>query len=99
MGMSKTKGVAKLEVISKDQLIKLINDLDKSKDFLIGSKKIFKNILMNKISNVIVCSNCPSVLKIQLMYYSSIKNIKFSIFDGVNLELAAASKFPFKLSC
>ena len=78
--------------VSKD-----IKSAVKSKNLIMGSRTVLKNLKNDNLSTVVYASNCPDEMLKDLNYYSKISGIKFEKFEGNSVQLGEICGKPFKI--
>lgn len=64
----------------------------------IGSKNVISALLTASPKLVLVSGNCSNDLKEQLVYYSMLANVPYSITDETSAELGSVCGKPFPAS-
>jgi len=79
-------------------IINQIEKLMKTKQLIIGSARTIKNLKLGRIETVYLAKNCPSSIKEDIKYYSSLSNTNVNELEQNNEELGALCKKPFFIS-
>ena len=78
--------------------MKDIKEIIKDKKLIIGANQVLSMMKNEKITNVLVSSNCPEALKKDVEHYSKIFSIKASRINEDSKELGVICKKPFSIS-
>ena len=81
-----------------DKTITEIKKLLKDKNLVIGTERTIKNLKSGKISKIFISSNCPSIVKADIEYYSKLTNAAVVKLKYPNEELGVICKKPFSIS-
>lgn len=75
-----------------------IRKITKSKEAVIGTKEVLKNLKLGRISKLYLTSNCPEDIREKTLHYA--KSGKASVFnlDIPNDELGIICKKPYSIS-
>mmetsp|Transcript_30161 Transcript_30161/g.42038 ORF Transcript_30161/g.42038 Transcript_30161/m.42038 type:complete len:102 (+) Transcript_30161:2044-2349(+) len=68
--------------LSNDQIILFFKTIKKKNDLVKGKKETIKNLINNKISFLILASNCLIDSKLHIFHYCLLNKVKFSLFTG-----------------
>jgi len=64
----------------------------------LGAKESLRYALNGQGRLFIISNNCPKDVKADLEYYAKLSELKLSVFDGTNKDLAEACGKPFNIS-
>ncbi len=64
----------------------------------VGSKNVLSGLLTASPKLVLISGNCPNNLKEQVVYYSMLSNIPYTITDETSAELGSICGKPFPAS-
>ena len=78
--------------------MKDIKEIIKDKKLIIGANQVLSMMKNEKITNVLVASNCPETLNHDIDHYSKIFSIKASRINEDSKELGVICKKPFSIS-
>ena len=78
--------------------MKDIKEIIKDKKLILGANQVLSMMKNEKITNVLVASNCPETLNHDIDHYSKIFSIKVSRINEDSKELGVICKKPFSIS-
>ncbi|ABA27202.1 ribosomal protein L30 (nucleomorph) [Bigelowiella natans] len=73
--------------LSNDQIILFFKTIKKKNNLVKGKKETIKNLISNKISFLIIASNCLIDTKLHIFHYCLLYKVKFCFFSGNSKEL------------
>ena len=82
----------------KDKDVEEIKELLKENKILIGTERVMKYLKNNKISKVIISSNCNKEIIDDFSHYSKLSGIDIKILNYPNDEIGVICKKPFAIS-
>ena len=69
----------------------------KDNKLVIGSRKVLSGVKNGKITSVVVASNCPDSVRLDMNHYSSISGVPVKSFDADSLQLGEFCGKPFNI--
>lgn len=75
-----------------------IRKIIKTKEAVIGTKEVIKNLKLGKISKVYLTSNCPAKIKESIAHYAGLGKATIFSLDYPNDELGIICKKPYHIS-
>ena len=63
-----------------------------------GSKNVISALLTANPKLVLISGNCPNDLKEQVVYYSMLSSVPYSVTDETSMELGSVCAKPFPAS-
>ena len=75
-----------------------IKKMLKSGNAMVGTKKTLKNLKLGKIEKVLVSSNCPARVEMDINYYAGLTGTDIHKLEFPNDELGVICKKPFAMS-
>lgn len=75
-----------------------ISSVIKTGKVVIGSKRAIKTLLIGNPKLIILSSNCPDNVREEIIYYSRLSEIPYSIIKDDSIELGSICGKPFPVS-
>lgn len=72
--------------------------LKEQRKIYFGTNTTIKKLKTQKLSAVIVASNCPQKTKQDVSYYASLSQTRFFVVDETNQNLGTICKKPFSVN-
>ncbi|HDH40974.1 MAG TPA: 50S ribosomal protein L30e [Candidatus Altiarchaeales archaeon] len=75
-----------------------ISSVVKTGKVVIGSNRVIKTLLIGNPKLIILSSNCPDSIREDIIYYSRLSKIPYSIIKDDSTELGSICGKPFPVS-
>jgi len=75
-----------------------ISSVMKTGKVVIGSNRVIKTLLIGNPKLIILSSNCPDSIREDIIYYSRLSKIPYSIIKDDSTELGSICGKPFPVS-
>ena len=77
---------------------KAIVNTVKTGKVLFGANNAINNAKTRKAKLIIVASNCPQNVRVDVEYYCKLSSIPVTVYKGTRIDLGAVCGKPFKVS-
>ncbi|RLI91110.1 MAG: 50S ribosomal protein L30e [Candidatus Altiarchaeales archaeon] len=75
-----------------------ISSVMKTGKVVIGSNRVIRTLLIGNPKLIILSSNCPDSIREEIVYYSRLSKIPYSIIKDDSTELGSICGKPFSVS-
>lgn len=65
---------------------------------LFGANKAVESVKLGRAKLIVLASNCPRDIVVDIMYFSRFSNVPVVIYKGTSIDLGAACGKPFMVS-